>query len=363
MTLDNYFKKFSKNLTYLELKDSSNFQMLKGISLPVYIDEVKKGILSGAMEEEIKVQNFFDGMIINLAIDPDFIYNDKYKLILDKYIDDFAKYTTNQALQAKDRIKAILLLRGGFLLNPLDSYNSYLYARNLWPLAFEISEDYKDEFIKKSIEILEDIIKRNENFAPSYFELGNIYTNLGRYIKAKSYYNKALQKTDSIEAIDEIRDKISEIEDNAQIEEALYFIGKSRYDEAIRTLTHLLSNAKRADAYYYLGVSYQNLGQYENSIMAFENAIDLGGNFRELYNDYAISLYLKQKLQQALEVIDKGLKLYPSDPRLSYNKIQINLVLGNLNQAQKDIEELLSFDDLSDEIGENLSIIKEQFKI
>ena len=163
--------------------------------------------------------------------------------------------------------------------------------------------------------------------------------------------------------MDEIRDKLTEINDNAEIEEALYFIGKSRYDDAIKKLTGLLSNKKRADAYYYLGVAYQNIGQYDNSIMAFENALDAGADFREVYNDYGVSLYLREKPYEALSMIEEGLGKYPSDPRLSYNKIQINLVIGNINKAKEDIEELLTFDDLSDEIRHNLMIIKNQFEI
>ena len=163
--------------------------------------------------------------------------------------------------------------------------------------------------------------------------------------------------------MNEIRDNLTEINDNAEIEEALYFIGKSRYNDAIMKLTGLLSNKKRADAYYYLGVAYQNIGQYENSIMAFENALDSGADFREVYNDYGVSLYLKEKPYEALNIIEEGLAKYPSDPRLSYNKIQINLVIGNINKAKEDIEELLTFDDLSDEIRHNLMIIKNQFEI
>src|SRR5699024_6403937 len=111
-----------------------------------------------------------------------------------------------------------------------------------------------------------------------------------------NYYNKALSKTSSAIAQDEVRDRLREINDNADIEEALYFIGKSNYNEAIIKLTEILSKHKRADAYYYLGVAYQNLGQYENSIMAFSKSLSEGAEFRELYNDYAISLYLNNEI-------------------------------------------------------------------
>ena len=233
----------------------------------------------------------------------------------------------------------------------------------MWPKAFDSDEEFADEFIRESLKILQETISRDSNFAIAYYELGNIYKNLGEYIKARNYYNNALQKTESPEALEEIRDNLTEINDNAEIEEALYFIGKSRYDEAIIKLTGILSNKKRADAYYYLGVAYQNLSQYENSIMAFENALDAGADFRELYNDYGVSLYLNDAPYEALTIIEEGLGKYPSDPRLSYNKIQINLVTGNVTKALGDIEELLTFDDLSDEIRQNLMILKNQFDI
>ena len=365
MKLDNYFIKFTENLAYLDLKDSSSYPILEDVPLPIYVDDIQSGIMTGTMSEKIELENFLDGMIINIGADKDFLHNEEYKIILTNFLDDISKYASSKAMAIadKDINKALLLLRGGYILNPIDNYNAYLYARFLWPQAFEAKDKFKEDFIREALNILQNIISNDENFAISYYELGNIYTNLGEYIKARSFYNIALQKTDSIEAQDEIRDKLTEINDNAEIEEALYFIGKSDYNGAIKKLTGLLSNKKRADAYYYLGVAYQNVGQYENSIMAFENALNAGAEFRELYNDYAVSLFLNERQIDALEIIEEGLEKYPQDPRLVYNKIQVNLTLGNIGRAREDIDELLSYDDLTDEIRSNLLTIKDQFKI
>lgn len=365
MRLDNYFIKFTNNLAYLDLKESADYELLNDLPLPIYVSDMQSGILTGQMADKIDVENFLQGMLINIGADPEFIHNEEYKSIIAHYIPDVSKYTASISLNIADEYidKALLLLRAGYLLNPLDNYNAYLYARLLWPRAYEVEDKFKDDFIRESLEILQSILNKDNNFAIAYYELGNIYANLGEYVKSRNYYNNALRKTDTDEACNEIRDRLSEINDNAEIEEALYFIGKGNYNEAIIKLTGLLSNKKRADAYYYLGVAYQNIEQYENSIMAFENSLDSGAEFRELYNDYAISLYVSGKEIEALDLIDEGLLKYPSDPRLAYNKIQINLTLGNLSRAKEDIEELLTFDDLSDEIRANLMTIKNQFKI
>ena len=365
MRLDNYFIKFTNNLAYLDLKESADYELLNDLPLPIYVSDMQSGILTGQMADKIDVENFLQGMLINIGADPEFIHNEEYKSIIAHYIPDVSKYTASISLNIADEDigKALLLLRAGYLLNPLDNYNAYLYARLLWPRAYEVEDKFKDDFIRESLEILQSILNKDNNFAIAYYELGNIYANLGEYVKSRNYYNNALRKTDTDEACNEIRDRLSEINDNAEIEEALYFIGKGNYNEAIIKLTGLLSNKKRADAYYYLGVAYQNIEQYENSIMAFENSLDSGAEFREIYNDYAISLYVSGKEIEALDLIDEGLLKYPSDPRLAYNKIQINLTLGNLSRTKEDIEELLTFDDLSDEIRANLMTIKNQFKI
>ena len=364
-SLDGYFIKYTDRLAYIELREDSLNEELKGISLPIYVEDMKEGIKTGDFKNEINLEIILEAMLINLAIDPNFLYRKEYEEILKKYLKNIGDYTANKSVycEESDKTKALLLARAGYILDSANKYNAYLYARLLWPLAYEDDGQYQNDFVKEALRILQEILKNDEKFKLSYYELGNIYANLGEYIKARSYYNNALRLTDDEIAKNDIRNKLISIDDNAEIEQALYYIGKSNYNEAVRTLTKLLSKTKRADAYYYLGVAYQNLGNYENSIMAFEQSLELNADFRELYNDYAISLYLNKNEFEALKVIGEGLKKYPQDPRMTYNKIQINLVVGNTEKAKEDIEELLTYDDLTEEIKENLKIIKHHYKL
>ena len=43
-----------------------------------------------------------------------------------------------------------------------------------------------------------------------------------------------------------------------------------------------------------------------------------------------------------------------------YNRLQINLSLNNINKAKEDIENLESYDDLSDELSTNLQKINQR---
>lgn len=363
--LDSYFLQFTDKLAYIDLKESASYGLLNEVSLPIYTDDMSEKIISGSLANKIELDTILQAMIINIGIDKDFKYTNEYIEILEKYLEDIGGYAARKAIEtaSSKADKALLLARGGYIINPLNKYNAYNYARLLWPKSFEENKDYQDEFVKEALTVLQNIISQDEKFPLSYYELGNIYTNLGQYVKARSYYDNALIRTEDIEAKDEIRQKIDYINDNAEIEESLYYIGKGNYDEAIKKLTKLLSNKSRADAFYYLGVCYQNIGQYENSIMAFQNSLDKGGEFRELYNDYAVSLYAVNREHDALDVISQGLEIFPEDPRMVYNSIQINISLGNLSKAKKDIDNLLTYDDLSDELTNNLMLIKEQFEI
>ena len=363
--LDSYFIKYTDKLAYIDLKEESKVEDLKETPLPIYIDDMKEGIETGDFAKEINLEIILEAMLLNIAIDKDFIFKEAYIKILKKYLKDIGGFAANKSIhyEKDNKTKALLVARAGYLLDPNNKYNSYLYARLLWQLAYEVDENLESSFIKEALKILQDILKIDDKFQLSYYELGNIYANLGEYIKARSYYNNALRFTEEETAKNEIRNKLISIEDNAEIEQALYYIGKSQYNEAIKTLSKLLSNTKRADAYYYLGVAYQNLGQYEDSIKAFEKSLDHGANFRELYNDYSISLYLYKEEIRALSIIEEGLRKYPQDPRMTYNKIQINLVIGNTAKAREDLEELLTYDDLTDELRENLAIIKDHYKL
>ena len=363
--LDSYFIKYTDRLAYIDLKEESKNEDLKEVPLPLYIEDMKEGIKTGDFAKDINLEIILEAMLLNIAIDKDFIYKETYIEILRKYLKDIGGFSANKSIKYEEakKEKALLMARGGYLVDPENKYNSYLYARLLWPMAYEVDEEFEAAFIKETLKILQEILKEDDTFQLSYYELGNIYANLGEYIKARSYYNNALRLTEDETAKNEIRNRLTSIDDNAEVEEALYYIGKSKYNEAIKTLTKLLSKTKRADAYYYLGVAYQNLGQYENSILAFENSLEHGADFRELYNDYSISLYLNKEEIKALSIIEEGLRKYPQDPRMTYNKIQINLVIGNKTKAKEDIEELLIYDDLSDEIRENLTIIKAHYKL
>ena len=179
--LDAYFIKYTDRLAYIELKEESTNEDLKGISLPIYIEDMKEGIQTGEFASEINLEIILEAMLLNLAIDPNFIYRNQYEKVLKKYLKNIGDYTANKSVnyEEKDKTKALLMARSGYILNSENKYNAYLYARLLWPLAYEDEGEYQNDFVKESLRILQEILKQDEEFKLSYYELGNIYANLG----------------------------------------------------------------------------------------------------------------------------------------------------------------------------------------
>src|SRR5690625_4965378 len=186
MKLDQYFLDQTDKLAYIDLKEESSHKLLKQVPLALYTEDMSENIISGDFENKIRLDLILEGLIINLAIDKDFKYKDQYIKIIEKYLEKPTAYKSQNVFKIvnENPHKALFLLSGGYIINSLDKYNAYNYARLLWRKAYEDSE-YKDEFIKEALRILQDIISQDEYIPLSFYELGNIYSNLGEYIKAR----------------------------------------------------------------------------------------------------------------------------------------------------------------------------------
>lgn len=88
--LDGYFIKYTDRLAYIELKEESPNEDLKGISLPIYMEDMKEGIQSGDFASEINLEIILEAMLLNIAIDPNFVYRKDHEKILKKYLKTLA---------------------------------------------------------------------------------------------------------------------------------------------------------------------------------------------------------------------------------------------------------------------------------
>lgn len=359
--IDQYFNGFTSQVSYIELKKIPKELegLVEGIDLPVPTEDFLEGIKEGEFDNEISLNYVVDGILLNLAIDKNFKYRENYEKIYNILVGkDYGFKRAGKAIKDDDENK-LLYIRGAYILDSENIFLGYSYASNLW--RDNLDSNDSEEFNKEAINILEKTLKIDDKYVPSLYELGEINFSMGNYIKSQLYYEEALKYTDDIGVKEEIREKINQVKIPAGVEDAIYHIQKGDYQRAIKILNKVNSQSNRYDSLYYLGVSYLNLGEFDRAIEYFESALKYK-EFPVLFNDYIYALYVKGDIEKALSVSNEALELYPADIRIRYNRAMIYRELGFIDKAIDDLNFILEYDDLSDELFSQIMEVKVSFE-
>src|SRR5262249_310699 len=175
-----------------------------------------------------------------------------------------------------------------------------LEALNAYSLAlFEGREVPRLEAIPH----LQRAIELDPDFAMAHALLSGVYTNTGQSALAPAYSEKAF----------ELRDRVSERE--------RFFISWRYYRDAIQAWDKALELARSWTATYpregfafnSLGTALLRLGQFEQSIQPFRDAVRLDLKFVPAYSNLAASLLALNKLEDAKAILRQA-----ADQRLDF---------------------------------------------
>lgn len=364
--IDKYFRQKTDKLSYIELKDNINKYNSLGISnipLPILLDDMVDGITTNNFDNEIKMEYIFNGILFNIAIDNEFLYINDYKEILNKAFENPSNYAMQKAMEniSVDNEKALLYSRAAFILDEKNELAAYNYASMLWTL--DVSKDERHIFVEEAVRILQRILNYNNENSLANFEMGNISRSTGEYIKANSYFKRALDNTDNEELKEAIRDQMQKIAPDVAVEDAIYHINKMNYNTAIIELMEARKNSSRYDIPYYIAISYMNQEDPEMAEKFFEEAIDKGADFATLYTDFTYVKYILGKEIEALQIANEAIEKYPSELKLRYNRAIINISLKRFDKANEDFDFILEYSDLSDEFFNQIMKIKHQMGV
>lgn len=302
--IDKYFRQKTDKLSYIELKETNEKYKEMGIDnipLPIILDDMVDGISSKNFNNEIKMEYIFDGILFNIAIDNEFLYINEYKEILNRAFENPSNYAIKKAMNyiGMDNEKALLYSRAAFILNEKNELAAYNYASMLWTL--DMPKDERHVYVEEAVRILQRILNYNDKNALANYEMGNISRATGDFIKANSYFKKALESTDNEELKEAIRDQLQKIAPDVAVEDAIYFINKMNYTNAIIELMEARKNSSRYDIPYYIAISYLNQEKPEMAEKYFEESIEKGADFATLYTDYVYVKYILGKEHEALD--------------------------------------------------------------
>jgi TolB-like protein/Tfp pilus assembly protein PilF len=182
-----------------------------------------------------------------------------------------------------------------------DAYNFYLEGRFNWNKRTELG-------LRRAIELYQEAIARDSNFALAYAGIADAYSLLGRlslapprevYPKAKDAAEKALQLDDTL----------------AEGYIALAFV-KYNYDwdwmdAEIDFNWSVGLNPNYATAYQYYGSLLVSLGRFEEALAKFEKARELDPNSMPIQASIASLFYYARQFDQAIKKWREILKIHP----------------------------------------------------
>jgi len=349
-TVNEFFMKMTDKVSFVQLKKGATFKIRDylvkdDIPLPIITTTLIDEIKDGDIVEELKVMHLIEGIIYILGIDYNFKYNKQYKDILYSFnenIEDFILYEGLSLYEKEQYEDSAIFFRALNNINDSNIQGLFNYALSLEQIANKFmslgQEKRGEEFLAESTKQFEKILDIDDKYSLAYYKLGYYYRYFGQYQKAKLMWEKFIAfDTDELR-IQEIREQLDIITDQADYEEGVNYLTLGNYEKALVKLSILASKHKKAwDLHYMAGLACKGLGEYEEAVEYFCEAMNLGGNDSDLYNELGICLFTIGNIKEAIEIYNKGIAEYPNDYKLFFNRGLMYLQLGSIQEAKEDI--------------------------
>lgn len=348
--VNDYFLKMTDKISFVELKENTTLNLKsytidENIPLPIVTDTLVREIKEGNLQEELKIAHVIEGIIYILGIDLDFKYKEQYIKILYSFnekIEDFILYRGLKLYEEEYFDDSAILFRALININCRNINGIFNYALSLERIAnkyFDMGDEKRGNlFLNESTNQLESILDIDTDYSLAYYKLGYHYRYYGQYQKARLMWEKFIAKDNSNIRVQEIRDELDAINDDADFEEGLNYIARGVYEKALDKFMPLASKHKNSwNIFYYIGIAYKGLGELEKAVEYLCEAVNLGGDESDLYNELGICLFGIGNIEEAIDIFTKGVEEYKADYKLRFNRGMAYLKIGDMEKAKADI--------------------------
>lgn len=203
-----------------------------------------------------------------------------------------------------------------------DRLNKELYVQKSIILA---NLDQYDEAIQE----LNNALKIDKSYAEAYFHLGNLCLMTGEQALGIENYNKAIAHGFDDSQIYFNLGLLYEEEDNDEL--------------AIRNYTKaILKDPLRVDARVRKAKIYISNGKQQEALETLDQLILADPDLYDGYHLKALLLADMGKLDEAISVLDEAQHLFPKDPSFIIDKVNIYVMLEQIDEAKKLIQILES---------------------
>ncbi len=193
----------------------------------------------------------------------------------------------------------------------------------------------------------------------AFFNAGFFYLKQRDYTRAKNCFETYLtlsEKYDENEVTDSDRRKRERAEEIVQdigsrnLEDELFksaydFIAMGQEEKGLESIKEFLeTNPKVWNAWFMLGWALRRLERWSDAKAAFLQAVELGGDNPDTYNELAICCMELEEFSECKKFLSEALRIEPENTKIISNLGFLELKQGNVAEAQKYFTIVLELD-------------------
>lgn len=205
---------------------------------------------------------------------------------------------------------------------------------------------YKCIDLDCQLENLNKAIELDPNFAPAYWERSHVYFNQNKHLgKMLDFDKSTLLSSDYKEIIDSYKKVYVLYPNNIYVLDiqAHLLLIQGRDNEALELFKKEVElNPNFPQAYYGIGLFYENIQQNDKALENFKKAIDLDPNFANALHRYgSIYAHYTKDYKTGLIYLDKAVKLNPNFSSTYLAKVAIYKETGEYEKGLPDLNKYI----------------------
>lgn len=173
---------------------------------------------------------------------------------------------------------------------------------------------------KEAIENYKITLTLDDPSSFAYLRIGNCYEKMGEKIAAEQYYFKAVHEDPQ--------------SSKAWLALVDYYARENDFEKAVKYVSKVLINEGDDPTFLCRCAEiYSIVGQYDNAIQTYEQAIDLGEFSAQMRNDFTDVLLIKEQYEKAISVALVTLHMYPTEISTHYRIAIAYFFLNNIEKT------------------------------
>ncbi|MGG7176171.1 tetratricopeptide repeat protein [Clostridium paraputrificum] len=331
------FKEKLSKLLFLEV-DWSGFK--RNVRIPEQVSLKTKDLyipisakyITNNVDNELKISNlpiyyFIEGMLIALGADEKLSYSEDYIIILNNIgeSEECGRALVASRIKEDELIDAYLILRGLFLATGNEEYYKKLLL--VGEAQREKDNGFREILLRDIDEGKEEFNKLPDPYLYKALVLRADNDFVGAKIEINEYVNKGGEVTT------EIRQMMNDIENVSTYEKAIELLDESPEKSIGMFLSLVEVFDKNPLLYYYLGVAYRKIENFEKAIYYLNESLAIESGILEVVSEIGVNYACIGNYEEAIKYFKKAFEA-SREVEICTNIVMCYLNIGDKEEAK-----------------------------